>query len=97
MNRRERWQAVLDSEMKRWSEKSYDELVSRLSDAQAYQVEFDSQQHQVEIELLERRPDYLHVSISVDDGSLPASLRPTTSTFIRRKTAPRVVTKNSGR
>jgi hypothetical protein len=84
MNRRERWQAVLDAEIKRWSDKSYEELVSTLSEIQVYEVEFDSQTHQVEVELLENRSDYLHVSICVDDGALPASLRPATGSFIRR-------------
>jgi len=88
MNRRERWQKVLDAEMKRWSEKSYDELRTVLSESLVYQVEFDSEQHQVEIEVLEDTPVYLHVSISVDDGTLPASIRPTTGTFIRRKPEP---------
>jgi len=85
MNRRERWQAVLDAEIKRWSAKSWEELLSKLSEVHVYEVELDFQQHQVEVELLERTPDYLHVSISVDDGSLPASLRPTTGSFIRRR------------
>ena len=49
MNRRERWQKVLDAEMKRWSEKSYEELRTVLSESLVYQVEFDSEQHQVEI------------------------------------------------
>jgi len=88
MNRRERWQRVLDAEMKRWSEKSYDELRTVLSKSLVYQVEFDSEQHQVEIDVLEDTPVYLHVSISVDDGTLPASIRPTTGTFIRRKSEP---------
>ena len=85
MNRRERWRAVLDAEIKRWSEKSYEELRSELSDMRVYEVEFESVQHQVEVELLENTPDYLHVSISVDDGTLLASLRPTTDSFIRRR------------
>jgi hypothetical protein len=85
MNRRERWQAVLELEVARWSAKSYEELHSRLSEGQVYEVEFDSLQHQVEVELLENKPDYLHVSISVDDGTLPASLRPATTGFIRRR------------
>ena len=86
MNRRERWQAVLDAEIKRWSDKSYEELLSTLSEIQVYEVEFDSHTHQVEVELLEKRPEYLHVSISVDDGTLPASIRPATGSFIRRST-----------
>ena len=85
MNRRERWQAVLDAETKRWSDKSYEELLSTLSEIQVYEVEFDSRMHQVEVELLENQPDYLHVLISVDDGALPASLRPAAASFIRRR------------
>ena len=53
MNRRERWHAVLDAEIKRWSEKSYEELRSTLSELLVYEVEFDSKQHQVEVEFLE--------------------------------------------
>jgi len=82
MNRRERWRAVLDAEIKRWSEKSDEELRSKLSELRVYEVEFDSKQHQVEVELLESTPDYLHVSISVDDGTV-ASLLPITGSFIR--------------
>ena len=85
MNRRDRWQAVLDTEIKRWSEKSYEKLGLELSELQVYEVEFDSERHQVEVELLENTPDYVHVSISVDDGSLPASLRPATGSFIRSR------------
>jgi hypothetical protein len=85
MTRRERWQAVLDAELKAWAMKSYDELRTELSELKTYEVEFDSVQHQVEIQLLEDTPDYVHVCISVDDGALPASLRPATSTFIRKK------------
>ena len=84
MNRRERWQTVLDAELKRWSEKSFEEIRSELSELQVYEVEFDSERHQVEVELLESTQDYLHVSVSVDDGTLPASLRPTTGSFQRR-------------
>jgi hypothetical protein len=85
VKRRERWQAVLDAEIKRWSGKSYEELRTASPESLVYEVEFDCEQHQVEVEILEDTPDYLQVSISVDDGTLPASLRPTTDTFIRRK------------
>ena len=85
MTKRERWQAVLDAEITRWSAKSYEELRTELSESKIYDVEFDSRQHQVEIEILEDMPDYLHVSIAVDDGTLPASLRPATGSFIRRR------------
>lgn len=85
MSRREQWRKVLDSEVKRWSAKACGQLVSELSDLQAYEVEFESKTYQVEVELLENTEAYLHVMVAVDDGSLPASLMPLTDSFICRK------------
>jgi hypothetical protein len=85
MGRREEGRKVLDSEVKRWSAMSCDQLASELRDQQSYQVEFDSKQYQVEVQLLENTEQYLHVMVGVDDGSLPASLLPLTETFIRQK------------
>ena len=85
MSRRVEWQKVLDAEVKRWSAKSCEQLVSELSDVQAYEVEFESKMYQIEVELLENTDEYLHVRVAVDDGSLPASFSPLTHSFIRRK------------
>jgi hypothetical protein len=57
---------------------------------QAYEIEFDSKKYQVEVELLENTEQYLHVMVAVDDGSLPASIRPLTHTFIRPKEVPTI-------
>ena len=77
MSRREEWQKVLDSEVKRWSAMSYGQLASELrNDLQEYQIEFESKQYNVEVELLENTDQYLHVVVAVDDGSLPASISP---------------------
>ena len=84
MKRRECWQAVLDAEVAKWSAKSYDQLRAQLAELKVYEVEFDSVVHQVEVELLRNAGDYLQVLISVDDGTLPASLRPATAAFICR-------------
>jgi hypothetical protein len=84
MSRREEWRKVLESEMKRWSAKSCSQLISELHEPQAYDVEFDSKKYQVEVELLENTEQYLHVSVAVDDGSLPAYILPVTDSFIRR-------------
>ena len=62
-------------------------LVFELKELQAYEVELDSKRYQVEVELLENTENYLNVMVSVDDGSLPASLVPLTLTFIRQKVA----------
>ena len=86
MKRREQWRPVLDAEIKRWSSKSCDELVTNLGEVQAYEVEFDGKKYTIEVQLLENTDKYIHVGINVDDGSLPAALRPLSSSFIRQKT-----------
>ena len=76
---------VLDAEAQRWSSMSSDDLLSELHDVQAYEVERDSGKYQVEVELLEHTDTYVHVMVAVDDGHLPASFSPVTTTFIRPK------------
>ena len=90
MSRREQWRKVLDSEVQRWSGMSYDQLVFGLRDLQAYEVEFDSKTYQVEVEILEHTDKYVHVMVAVDDGSLPASISPSTHTFICQRPLPAV-------
>jgi hypothetical protein len=85
MTRREVWQQVLDAEFRRWSAMSRAGLESALQEVQCYEVEFDSKRLQVEVEFLENTQEYLHVIVSVDDGSLPASLSPESLSFICRK------------
>jgi hypothetical protein len=85
MERREQWRPVLDAEVKKWSAKSCTELVGELSDIQAYQVELNGQKYTVEVQLLENTGEYVHVGVDVDDGSLPASFRPLSASFIRQK------------
>ena len=88
MSRRDEWKKVLDAEVRRWSAKSCDELMSELRDVHVYEVELDSQTYQVEVELLEDTQTYLHVLVAVDDGHLPASFRPLSRSFIRQKPGP---------
>jgi hypothetical protein len=84
---RQRWAPVLDAETKRWSAKPWEQLVRELSEVQAYEVEVESRQYQVEVELLENTEKYVHVAVAVDDGTLPASIRPLSTTFLRQKDA----------
>ena len=81
---------ILDFEVRRWSAMSSEDLISKLHDLQTYEVELDSRKYQVEVELLENREDYVQIIVSVDDGSLPASLFPLTQTFICKKSPPTV-------
>ncbi len=85
MSRRQEWRKVLDSEVQRWSAKSWEQLLSELRELQAYEVEMDAKTYQVEVEILEDTDRYVHVAVAVDDGSLPASIRPLTHSFIRSK------------
>jgi hypothetical protein len=50
-----------------------------------YQVEFEGKTYQVEVNLLENTASYIHPGISVDDGSLPASFKPVSLSFISHK------------
>ncbi len=79
------WAPVLELEMKRWSSKGCAQLIAELDELQAYEVEFDAKQYQVEVELLENTAEYIHVIVAVDDGTLPASIKPMCDGFIRKK------------
>lgn len=85
MSRREEWRRVLDSELIRWSSMSCNEVLAELRTRDTYEVVAESKQYQVEVVLLENTPEYLHVSIAVDDGSLPWSIRPESTSFLCRK------------
>jgi hypothetical protein len=85
MTRREEWQAILDVEVKRWSSMSCAEVLVELHVRDIYEVTAGSKRYQVEAELLENSPEYIQVGISVDDGSLPASIHPVSQCVICRK------------
>jgi hypothetical protein len=87
MKRRERWRAVLDAELGRWSHKSYDQLRTELAEMQDYAVQFAAKLYQVEVQLVENTDDYVHVAIGVDDGSLRWSIWPVGADFIRKRSA----------
>ena len=67
---------------------SCEQLISALQDPHAYEVELDAKKYTVEVELLKNTRKYINVALSVDDGSLPASISPLTHNFIRQKTPP---------
>jgi hypothetical protein len=78
---RDRLQAVLDDELRRWQAKSYDELIA-LDDPLGYELEGG---FQVEVNVLERMPEYVHVGVAVDDGTFLRSCVPLTSSVIVRR------------
>jgi hypothetical protein len=87
MTRREEWNRVLALELEQWAAKPWSQLLHELADGNvAYEVAHDSKTYQVEADLLENTPEYVHVSVAVDDGSLPESIQPASKSFICRKT-----------
>lgn len=85
MERRTELRDVLDAEMRRWSTMSFEELVNELEDTRAYETEVESKRYQIEVQLLERTVDYVHVLISVMDGSLRRFIVPLNGSFICKK------------
>jgi hypothetical protein len=85
VNRREAWRPALDAQIKRWAAKSCAQLISELADVVTYEVEFDAQRYQVEVQLEENTDTYVHVGIAVDDASFWGAVRPLSSSFIRNK------------
>lgn len=79
------WRPVLDSELARWEALTYGQLLEQLVDLQAYSVDYQGKTFQVEVELIENTPEYLHVIVAVDDGELPESIKPLAESFIRKK------------
>lgn len=59
--------------------------MSQLADLQSYEVEFESNKYQVELQILENTDNYIHVGVAVDDGHLWRAMRPLSSSFICRK------------
>jgi len=64
---------------------SHERLTAELDEDHVYEVAFESRKYQVELEHLENTGRHIHVTVSVDDGGLPVSIRPLTDSFIRNK------------
>jgi hypothetical protein len=77
----ERLEAVLAAESRRWEARSWEEL-SALDDLVCYELPGGLQ---VELNVLERTPEYVHVGIAIDDGTLLRSIVPrSTSILVKR-------------
>jgi len=85
MKHREQWRPILDAEVTKWATNSCAELVAELPGEQSYEIEFEGKTYQIEVQILENTDKYIHVGVFVDDGSIPASFRPLSSSFIREK------------
>ena len=76
------WCAIAGDEFARWKARSYADLRAALSDVVAYDREGPGGPYQVEVQLLENRPDYVHVLVAVC-APLGLVCRPLSESFIR--------------
>jgi len=75
-------QKLLDAEVDELSRRSYARLVDDLPDVLAYERGGGASYHQFEVQMIEHQPDYVHVVVSIDDGSFLRSISPMTRSFI---------------
>jgi hypothetical protein len=85
MDRRDQWRPVLEAQVKHWSSKSCDQLIAELTDEHCYEIEFGGTKYQVEILLLENTDKHVQVAVAVDDGTVPSSFAPLSTSFTRQK------------
>jgi len=74
--------SLLDAEVEELSKKSFSSLVEELRDVCIYKRGNDDNFHQFDVQLIEHEPDYIHVSVSIDDGSFFRWIAPLTRSFI---------------
>jgi hypothetical protein len=85
MDRRGEMQMVLYKEVERWSEMSAAQLLTELAEMQNFEIECNGKHFQFEVQIVENTDEYVHASVSVDDGRLPFSISPLCQGFIRKK------------
>ena len=71
----------LEHELDEWTKIPLDELNARLKDVCAYERGEPPNQYQVEVQLLESTPEYVHVSIGVDSG-MRTAFKPLSASFL---------------
>ena len=73
---------LLSYETLDWAERSPGDIVAELAKPQTYGRGTGDTWHEIEVTLLEATDDYIHVKISIHDGSLVWALKPITSSFL---------------
>ena len=62
-----------------------DELISQLQSECVYQIESESTQFHLDVQMLENTDEYVHVMVGIHDGSLGGFISPLSDSFIIRK------------
>jgi hypothetical protein len=74
--------ALLAQEAVAWAERAPEEIVADLAGPRTYTRGAGATWHEFEVTLPEANNEYIHVQISVHDGSLALSLKPFTTSFL---------------
>ena len=73
---------LLSQETLAWPERSPADIVAELATPQTYRRGKGDTWHEIEVTLLEATDDYIHIKISINDGSLVWTLKPITSSLL---------------
>ena len=82
--KKEELKKALIIEKEKYANKSFEEL-SKIAKPVTYECGSDENWYQVEVQLLEKNDEYVHVSIAVDDGKLLKAMFPLSTSFIVHK------------
>lgn len=78
---RDQLRRCLERELDEWSTIPFEAIKTRLHDDCVYERGEAPDLYQVEVQLHESTPEYVHVGIGVDDGGLSA-LKPVSASFL---------------
>ena len=74
--------ACLRHEVEAWAAKSCDTVRGELRDVVVYEGAFGGTTYQVEVQLLEDLPEYVHVGVAVGDETLRRTIFPLCSSIL---------------
>lgn len=74
--------ALLSQELLSWTEMSPADIVANLGEPKIIKRGDGDGWHEFEVTLLEATDDYIHVKVSIHDGSLGWTLKPLAASFL---------------
>ena len=81
MIKKRRLKKILFKEREKYISKSFEDL-SKITEPIVYECSSGKSCYQVEVQLIEKNEEYIHVSIAIDDKSLIRAIFPFSTSFI---------------
>ena len=79
-------QDLLTTEVEAWKAKSIQQIELDIAEQSYQRGDLDDADfHQFEVMLLENRPAYIHIMVSIDDGSKELATSPISTSFIKHR------------